>query len=250
MSGHSKWHNIRERKSKVDAVKGKVFTKVAREIIMAVRQGGPNPESNFRLRMALLKAKEVNMPKDNIERAIQKGSGQGGEDRYEEIVYEGYGPGGVAILMEIATDNRNRTAAELRSLFSRYGGNLGESGCVSWMFEKKGLLTFNASDVDEDALLSAALEAGADDLRNDGKVLELYTSPQSFEDVKKSLEAKGFKPVSAEITMLPQTTVNVNRQSASQLVKLLNALEDHDDVQKVYSNFEMEESLLEELVTS
>jgi len=250
MSGHSKWHNIRERKSKVDAVKGKVFTKVAREIIMAVRQGGPNPESNFRLRMALLKAKEVNMPKDNIERAIQKGSGQRGEDRYEEIVYEGYGPGGVAILMEIATDNRNRTAAELRSLFSRYGGNLGESGCVSWMFEKKGLLTFNASDVDEDALLSAALEAGADDLRNDGKVLELYTSPQSFEDVKKSLEAKGFKPVSAEITMLPQTTVNVNRQSASQLVKLLNALEDHDDVQKVYSNFEMEESLLEELVTS
>lgn len=250
MSGHSKWHNIRERKSKADSVKGKAFTKVAREIIMAARAGGPNPDANFRLRLALLKAKEVNMPKDNIERAIAKGSGTGTDDGYEEMMYEGYGPGGVAVLMAIATDNRNRTASEIRNFFSRYGGNLGESGCVAWMFEKKGLLTFDDSGVNEDDLLSAALDAGADDLKHEGNVIEIYTSPQTFEDVKKAVEAKGFKPSGTEITMIPQNTVAVTRESAGQLMKLLNVLEEHDDVQKVYANFDMDESLLEELVSS
>lgn len=213
MSGHSKWKNIRERKSKVDSVKGKAFTKIAREIIMASRQGGPDPDVNFRLRLALLKAKEVNMPKDNIERAIAKGSGQGGEEQLEEMHYEGYGPGGVAVLMEIATDNRNRTAPDIRNLFSKHGGNLGESGCVAWMFEKKGLFTFDAGQVNENELLDAALEVGALDVRQDGKNLDVYTTPQNFEEVKKNLESKGFKPASFEITMLPQSTVPVNRQS-------------------------------------
>lgn len=250
MSGHSKWRNIKERKTKVDAVKGKIFTKVAREIIMAVRQGGPNQEVNFRLRMALDKAKDVNMPKDNIERAIQKGSGQGQEDRYEEMVYEGYGPGGVAILMEIATDNRNRTAAELRNLFSKHGGSLGESGCVAWLFEKKGLLNFDAASINPDDLLAAALDAGAEDVRPEEKTIEVYATPQEFEQVKKGLESKGFKPASSEISMVPQNTITVSSQNAGQLLKLLNTLEEHEDVQKVYSNFEMEENLLEELISS
>lgn len=250
MSGHSRWHNIRERKSKVDAQKGKAFTKVAREIIMAAREGGPNPDANFRLRLALLKAREVNMPKDNIDRAIAKGSGQGGEEHFEEMMYEGYGPGGVAILLEITTDNRNRTAPDIRNIFSKYGGNLGESGCVAWMFEKKGLLSFQADQVNEEELLSVALESGAEDIRRDGKNIELYTSPQNFETVKKGVEAKHFKPVTAEVGMVPQTTLPVTPQSARQLLKLLGALEEHDDVQKVYSNFDLDEKLLEELVSS
>ncbi|MCL5055643.1 MAG: YebC/PmpR family DNA-binding transcriptional regulator, partial [Firmicutes bacterium] len=211
MSGHSKWHNIREKKSKVDAVKGKAFTKIAREIMMAARQGGGNPEANFRLRLALIKAKEVNMPKDNIERAIQKGSGQGSEEGYEEMLYEGYGPGGVAVLMEIATDNRNRTAGDLRSLFSKHGGNLGESGCVAWMFEKKGILYFDSETTNEDELLSAALEAGALDLKKDGETLEVYTLPSDFEKVKKELEGKKFIPSSYELTMVPQSSITLNR---------------------------------------
>lgn len=248
MSGHSKWRNIKERKSKVDAQKGKVFTKIAREIMMAARQGGPNPDANFRLRLVLLKAREVNMPKDNIERAIQKGSGQGGGVQYEEMLYEGYGPGGAAILLEAATDNRNRTVPELRSIFSKHGGNLGESGCVAWMFEKKGLLVFDAGQVKEDDLLTAALDAGADDLRPEGETFEVYTSFQNFESVKKALEAKKFNPIRSEITMLPQTTVMISAGAAHQLLNLLNALEEHDDVQKVYANFEMEESLLDDLL--
>lgn len=248
MSGHSRWHNIRERKSKVDAQKGKAFTKVAREIIMAARQGGPNPDSNFRLRLVLLKARDVNMPRENIERAIAKGSGQGADEHYEEIVYEGYGPGGVAILIEVTTDNRNRTVPELRNIFSKFGGNLGESGCVAWMFQKKGVLTFDAQEVNEEALLSAALDAGAEDVQSDGTNVEVYTSPQEFENVKKSVESKKFKITSADLTMLPQTTIAVNQQAGKSLVKLLNALEEHDDVQKVYSNFEMDEKVLEELI--
>lgn len=249
MSGHSKWRNIKERKSKVDSQKGKAFTKIAREIMMAVRQGGPSPDANFRLRLVLLKAREVNMPKDNIERAIQKASGQGGESQYEEMQYEGYGPGGVAILLDIATDNRNRTASDLRSLFSRHGGNLGESGCVAWIFEKKGMLVFEARQVKEEDLLAAASEAGADDFRQEGETDEVYTSFQNFETVKKALEAKHFTPVRSEITMLPQSTVPVSGGTGRQLLNLLNDLEEHDDVQKVYANFEMEESLLNELVS-
>ncbi len=250
MSGHSKWHNIREKKSKVDAVKGKVFTKVAREIIMASRQGGPNPDANFRLRLALLKAKEINMPKDNIERAIQKGSGQGSDEGYEEMLYEGYGPGGVAVLMEIATNNRNRTAGDLRSIFSKHGGNLGESGCVAWMFEKKGILVFDSETTNEDELFSAALEAGALDLKKEGKFFEVYTLTSDFEKVKAELETKKFIPSSCEMTMVPQSSISLNRQAAGQLIKLLNVLEEHEDVQKVHANFEIEDALLEELVSS
>lgn len=250
MSGHSKWHNIRERKSKVDAQKGKAFTKIAREIIMAARQGGPSPEANLRLRLALLKAKDVNMPKDNIERAVVKGSGQGMEEHYEELLYEGYGPGGVAIFMEITTDNRNRTAPEIRNIFSKYGGNLGESGCVGWMFENKGLLVFNSETVNQEHLLSVALEAGAEDVREEGKVIEIYTSLQNFEQVKKVLESKQYKAQSADLTRVPQSVVTVNPQHGKALLKLLNALEEHDDVQKVYANFEMDDTVLEEFVSS
>lgn len=249
MSGHSKWHNIRERKSRVDAQKGQQFTKVAREIIMAAREGGSDPEGNFRLRLAIQKAKEVNMPKANIERAIQRGAGQDDSSRFEEVAYEGYGPGGVAVLVEAATDNRNRTVADIRSTFSKYGGNLGESGCVSWIFEKRGILTFNAKGVDQDGLLSCALEGGAEDLREEGSIIVVSTRPHDFEAVKEAVERGGYQPLSGEISMHSKTTVSVSQKEAQQLLKLLEVLEEHDDVQKVYANFDIEDKVLEELLS-
>lgn len=242
MSGHSKWSTIKRKKAKVDAQRGKVFTRLSKEIIMAAKAGGGDPEGNMRLKTAIQKAKEANIPNENIQRAIMKGTGELGGGNFEEIVYEGYGPGGVAVMMEILTDNRNRTAGEIRHLFSRYGGNLGETGCVSWMFDKKGLIMVDkASGANEDDLLLAVLEAGAEDMKVEEDSFEIYTEPESLESVRENLAAQGCVIADAEITMLPQTSVNLAGNEAEQMLKLMDSLEDHDDVQEVYANFDITE---------
>ncbi|GBF35333.1 hypothetical protein DCCM_4456 [Desulfocucumis palustris] len=242
MSGHSKWSTIKRKKAKVDAQRGKVFTRLSKEIIMAAKAGGGDPEGNMRLKTAIQKAKEVNIPNENIQRAIMKGTGELGGGNFEEIVYEGYGPGGVAVMMEILTDNRNRTAGEIRHLFSRYGGNLGETGCVSWMFDKKGLIMVDkASGANEDDLLLAVLEAGAEDMKVEEDSFEIYTEPESLESVRENLAAQGCVIADAEITMIPQTSVNLAGNEAEQMLKLMDSLEDHDDVQEVYANFDITE---------
>lgn len=247
MAGHSKWANIKHRKAKVDAQKGNLFSKLGRELMVAARQGGANPETNFRLKVAIQKAREANMPMDNISRAIQRGAGGLEGAVYEELVYEGYGPGGAAVMLELLTDNRNRTAAEIRHLFSRYGGNLGETGCVSWMFRRKGLLMIDRADLrmEEDDLLLLALESGAEDVRTEGDTLEVLSAPEDLEKVKQSLEEAGVKLASAEITMLPQGTVKLEGEVAARMLKLMDALQDHDDVQEVYSNFDIPEGEME-----
>lgn len=249
MAGHSKWANRKHRKERQDAKKGKIFSKMAREIMVAARQGGPNPETNARLRLAVEKAKEMRVPMENIERAIQRGAGGGEGSDLEEMVYEGYGPGGVAIMVEIMTNNRNRTASEIRHIFSKYGGNLGESGCVSWMFDRRGVITVSRdSGLDEDTLMLLALEAGADDVRSeDDGTFTVVTGQEVLEQVKNGLLAHGVKVEGAELTMLPKTEVRVEGKEAEQLIRLLDMLEDHDDVQEVHSNFTMDESLLERL---
>ncbi len=240
MSGHSKWANIKRTKAKVDEKKGKIFSKMAREIIVAARQGGGNPEANFRLKTAILKAKEYNLPADNIARAIAKGTGEAGGADYEEIVYEGYGPGGVAVLLEIMTDNRNRTASEIRHIFSKNGGNLGETGCVSWMFSRKGLVTVDKEgSPSEEELMLTALEAGAGDLGDEGEVFEVTCPPESLEPVRDALEKAGAKIAGAEITMVPQNYVELRGDEAAKMLKLVDTLEDHDDVQKVHANFDI-----------
>ena len=247
MSGHSKWHNIRLRKGKVDAQKGALFTKVSREIYMAARKGGPEPESNFLLKVAIARARAVNMPADNIKRVIEKATGGAEGENFEEVTYEGYGPAGVAILVEAATDNRNRTAAEVRSTFSKHGGNLGETGCVAWLFERRGLLSFTGSDLDEESLLMAALEAGALDMKADDEGFEVFTDPSDLHAVKDALEAAGFPSDEVEITQLPKTSVDLSREDAPTVLRLMEALEDLDDVQDVYANFDIPADLLEEL---
>ncbi|MGI5844245.1 MAG: YebC/PmpR family DNA-binding transcriptional regulator [Candidatus Xenobium sp.] len=247
MSGHSKWHNIRLRKGKVDAQKGALFTKVSREIYMAARKGGPEPESNFLLKVAITRARAVNMPADNIKRVIEKATGGAEGENFEEVTYEGYGPAGVAILVEAATDNRNRTAAEVRSTFSKHGGNLGETGCVAWLFERRGLLNFTGSDLDEEALLMAALEAGALDMKAADEGFEVFTDPSDLHAVKDALEAVGFPSDEVEITQLPKTSVDLSREDAPTVLRLMEALEDLDDVQDVYANFDIPADLLEEL---
>ncbi len=242
MAGHSKWANIKHKKMREDARRGKIFTKVAREIIVAARLGGGDPESNPRLRRAIQKAKAVNMPKENIERAIKRGTGELEGVNYEEVIYEGYGPGGVAILVEAITDNRNRTVSEIRSIFTKNGGNLGEAGCVAWIFEKKGIIV--VKDVDEDTLMEAALEAGAEDVKEEEGSFQVITSAEELEGVRETLEAKGIKVESSEITYIPQNTVSVDGEKAEKLLKLLNALEGHDDVQNVYANFDMPDEIL------
>lgn len=251
MAGHSKWANRKHRKERQDAKKGRIFSKMAREIMVAARQGGPNPETNARLRLAVEKAKEMRVPMENIERAIQRGAGGGEGADLEEIVYEGYGPGGVAIMVEIMTDNRNRTASEIRHIFSKHGGSLGESGCVSWMFDRRGVITVSRdSGLDEDTLMLMALEAGAEDVRpEDDGSFTVVTGQEALEEVKNELVAQGVKVESAELTMLPKTEVRVEGKDAEQLIRLLDVLEDHDDVQEVHSNFTMDESLLEKLQT-
>ncbi len=241
MSGHSKWSTIKRKKAKTDAQRGKVFTSVAREIIMAVRQGGADPNHNTRLKAAILKAKEANIPNENIERAIMRGSGASGEGDYEEIVYEGYGPAGAAIMLNIVTSNRNRTAGEIRHLFSKSGGNLGETGCVSWMFERKGLIVIEKEDFnDEEALMTIILDTGAEDMKEEKDSFIITTSPGNFEEVKDTLIRQGIPLTIAEITMIPLNTVKLGEAEAEQMSVLINALEEHDDVQEVFTNFDQD----------
>ncbi|MDR7865226.1 MAG: YebC/PmpR family DNA-binding transcriptional regulator [Sporomusaceae bacterium] len=246
MSGHSKWANIKHRKGKMDAIRGKITTKISREITVAARAGGADPAGNMRLKLALQKAKENNVPKDNIQRAIQKGVGALDGGNYEEIAYEGYGPGGVAVLLEIMTDNRNRTAADIRHLFSKYGGNLGEAGCVSWMFDKKGLFLVDKAGVNEEDLMLIALEAGAEDIKSEDDQYEITTAPDDWEQVRVALETAKVVTASAQITMVPQTTVELAGDDAVKMLKLLDALEEHDDVQEVYANFDIPDDMMDD----
>ncbi|HXK25155.1 MAG TPA: YebC/PmpR family DNA-binding transcriptional regulator [Myxococcota bacterium] len=241
MSGHSKWATIKRKKGAVDAKRGKIFTKLIREIATAARVGGGDPGANPRLRLAIEKARAANMPKDNIERAIKKGTGEGATEAYEEVVYEGYGPGGTAIYVEVLTDNRNRTVGELRHVLTKYGGNLGASGCVAYMFSKKGVLTFDRAGLDLDKLLEAALDAGAEDAEESETGVEVTASPADFDAVKSALVAAGFEPSSAELTMIPSTTVRLEGKDAETMLRVADALEDLDDVQSVHANFDISE---------
>lgn len=247
MSGHSKWATIKRKKGKLDAERGRMFTKLIKEITVAARQGGGDPEANPRLRTAIATAKAANMPADNIKKAIQKGTGELPGVNYEEVTYEGYGPAGVAIYLTVTTDNKNRTVAEIRHIFSRFNGNLGENGCVSWMFEKKGVITVPANVVDEDTLLEIALDSGALDLSNQGDTFEVATPANDLERVRAALEKKSIPVQSAETTMIPQNTIRLDERQAETMLKLFEALEEHDDVQKVYANFDIDESLMNKL---
>ncbi|MBS3905500.1 MAG: YebC/PmpR family DNA-binding transcriptional regulator [Syntrophaceae bacterium] len=247
MSGHSKWSTIKRKKGAADAKRGKLFTKIIKEIMVAARFGGGDINANPRLRTAVLAAKAENMPKDNIERAIKKGTGELEGVHYEDLAYEGYGPGGVAMILEVLTDNKNRTVADVRHVFSKHNGNLGETGCVSWMFEKKGLIVIDKGGVDEDRLIEVALDAGALDVKDAGKEFEVTVPPGSFDDVKKTLEEAGFKFNTAEVTMVPQSTVHLTGKEAEQMLKLMEGLEDSDDVQKVYANFDITDEEMERL---
>ena len=249
MSGHSKWHSIKHKKGAIDAKRGRMFTKLIKEITIAARIGGGDAEGNPRLRKAISDAKEVNMPADNIKRAIQKGTGELEGGQLEEIQYEGYGPGGVAMIVEVVTDNRNRTVSEIRHVFSKNGGNMGEAGSVAWMFSKKGYIAIDKSKSDEETLMTLAIDAGADDFASDEANYEIYTSPGVFEQVLNAVKTKGIQPQTAEISMIPQNYIKVEGKTAQQLVKLMEALEEHDDVQHVYANFDIEESELAEAVS-
>ncbi|WP_202080198.1 YebC/PmpR family DNA-binding transcriptional regulator [Caldalkalibacillus salinus] len=249
MAGHSKWKNIQHRKGRQDARRAKVFTKISKEIFASVRSGGDDTTTNTRLRLALQKAKEANMPNDNIDRTIKKALGDVDGVQYEEILYEGYGPGGVAVMVEALTDNRNRSAADIRHIFNKNSGNLGETGCVSYLFERKGVLSFTKSDspLSEEEVMLEALEAGAEDITDDESSFEIYTTPQAYEEVKEGLEAQGVSFDSSEITMVPATYVALHGEDAEQMLKLIDALEDNDDVQNVYSNVEMDNETVERL---
>jgi YebC/PmpR family DNA-binding regulatory protein len=242
MSGHSKWHSIKHKKGALDAKRGKLFTKFIKEITVAARSGGGDPDGNARLRKAILDAKAGNMPNDTIERAIRRGTGEEEGVNYEEITYEGYGPRGVALLIESVTDNRNRTVAEIRHIFSKNGGNLGESGSVGWLFEKKGYIVVEKAAKGEEELFELAIEAGADDLRDDEENFEIITSPENFDAVAAAIKAAGIEPHVAEVSMVPQTYVQLEGQEARQMLKLMEALEDHDDVQKVSANFDISDA--------
>jgi YebC/PmpR family DNA-binding regulatory protein len=248
MSGHSKWSTIRRKKGAADAKRGKMFTRLIKEISVAARLGGGDPEGNPRLRAAIASAKAENMPKENIERAIKKGTGELEGASYEEATYEGYGPGGVAVMVEVLTDNRNRTIAEIRYHFSKHNGNLGESGCVSWMFNQKGLILFDKNQVDEERLIEVVLDAGAEDLREREREFEVITDPGQCEDVKRAVEDAGLEYSFAEVTMIPQSTVQLQGREAEQMLKLMEGLEDSDDIQRVYANFDIPDEVMERLV--
>jgi len=249
MSGHSKWSTIKRKKGALDAKKGKIFGKLAKEIAVAARIGGGDASGNPRLRAAILAAKAENMPNDNITRAIRKGSGEGGGAALEEIFLEGYGPAGVALMVETLTDNRNRTVSDVRHLITKYGGNLGEPGCVAWMFDKKGVIVLDREGVNEDELLEAALECGAEDLQSDETQFEVLTDPAGFVEVKEALESKGFRPALAEVQMRPKTVVKIEEDKpAQQVLKLVELLEEHDDVSNVFANFDIPDQLLEALM--
>lgn len=243
MSGHSKWANIKRRKAAVDARKGAVYTKLGREIIAAAREGGGNPDANFRLRLAVEKARAANMPSDNIQRAIMKGTGELAEGAVvEEVTYEGYGPGGVAVMVQLVTDNRNRVAQEIRYLFSRHGGNLGETGCVGWMFKKKGsiVLAKEENKVSEDDLMLLALDAGAEDVRTEEDAYEIITAPGDFQTVLEAVKRAKLNVAEAEITMIPQSTVHLEGEDAEKCLRLIDALEEHDEVQAVHANYDID----------
>lgn len=248
MSGHSKWSTIKHKKGAQDAKRGKIFTKLIKEIIVATRLGGGDPGANPRLRAAIAAARSENMPKDNIERAIKKGLGEIEGSNYEEITYEGYGPGGIAVLVDAMTDNRQRTVAEVRHIFSKRGGSLGEPNSVAWMFSKKGLITIEKSKVDEDTLMELVLNAGADDMQDAGSEWEIHTSVEAFEGVKEAIEKQGIPMLSAQVTMVPSTTIKIeDEELATQIIKLMDALEDNDDVQHVYANFDIPDAIMEKI---
>lgn len=247
MSGHSKWANIKFRKERQDAKKGKIFTKIIKEITIAARVGGGDPETNPRLRAAMQNAKAANMPMKNVENAIMKGTGELPGVIYEEVTYEGYGPGGVAIYIECTTDNRNRTVSEIRHLLSKYGGNLGESGCVAWMFEKRGLITIPKQNYDEEELMLAAIDAGAEDFKVEDDSYEIYTSDEELDSVNTKLETKGIAIENSDITFVPQTTVRLEGRQAEQMLKLMDALDENDDVEDVYANFDIDESIMQNI---
>lgn len=245
MSGHSKWANIKHRKGKMDAVRGKITTKIGREITVAVRLGGSDPTGNMKLKLALAKAKANNIPKDNIQRAIQKGLGTLEGSTYEELTYEGYGPGGAAVLVDILTDNRNRTAADIRHLFSKNGGNLGELGCVAWMFKRKGLFVVEKeTGSDEEELMMLALEAGAEDFKTEDDAFEITTAPEDFDQVQEALEKNNITTSVAQISMIPDTTLELANDDAAKMLRLMDALEDHDDVQEVYVNVDFPDDMM------
>jgi YebC/PmpR family DNA-binding regulatory protein len=245
MSGHSKWHTIKHKKGAADAKRGKVFTRIIKELTVAARNGGGDPATNPRLRTIIADAKAVNMPADNIKKAIQRGTGELPGVSYEEITYEGYGPGGAAVIIETLTDNKNRTVGELRHLLEKYNGNLGSSNSVAWMFEKKGYIVVDKAAADEEKLLNSALEAGADDMRDDGDSWEVLTEPSAFEGVRDAVKSLGIEPASAQVAMLPQNYVKLQGKEASQMVKLMDVLDEHEDVKQVWSNFDIEEKEIE-----
>ena len=245
MSGHSKWHTIKHKKGALDAKRGKMFPRIIKELTVAARNGGGDPDSNPRLRTVIADAKAVNMPADNIKKAIQRGTGELPGVSYEEVVYEGYGPGGAAVIIEALTDNRNRTVGELRHMLTKHNGNLAESNAVAWMFSKKGYIVVDKAAANEEALLNAVLEAGGDDLRDDGDSWEILSDPPAFEAVRDAVKALGVEPATAQIAMLPQNYIKLEGKDANNMVKLMDALDDHDDVKQVWSNFDIEEKEIE-----
>ncbi|HET6780752.1 MAG TPA: YebC/PmpR family DNA-binding transcriptional regulator [bacterium] len=247
MSGHSKWHNIRLKKGRADQIRGKLFSKLAREISVAAKEGGGNPDGNARLRTAIERGREAGMPSDNIERSIQRGTGQVEGASYETITYEGYAQGGVALMVETLTDNRNRTASEIRNVFTKNGGAMSEAGSVAWMFDRKGLITVDRSKAIEDDLLVAALEAGAEDVRSVGDVYEIVTTPEQFFKVRQALEAAKIPVATSDLTMVPKSTVRVEGKEAQQVLRLMEALEEHDDVQQAYANFDIPDEILQQV---
>ena len=247
MSGHSKWHSIRHKKGAIDVKRGKLFTKIIREITVAAREGGGDPDMNPRLRTIITKAKEANMPKDNIEKAIKKGTGEIDGYNLEEVVYEGYGPAGVAIIIDTMTDNRNRTTAEIRNILTKNGGNLGESGCVAWIFESKGIITVSAEKYDENTVMEIALEAGALDIRKENDLWEVITEPEDFEVVRSEFSRKGIDIVMSDVMRVPKTTVKLNEKHAGKILSLMEKLDDIDDVQNLAANFDITEEILEEI---
>jgi YebC/PmpR family DNA-binding regulatory protein len=247
VSGHSKWHNIKIRKQKVDLVRGKLFSKLAREIAVAAKEGGGDPAGNARLRTAIERAREAGVPNDNVQRAIQRGTGGGEGATYENIVYEGYAPGGVAILVDVLTDNRNRAASDVRSIFTKHGGSLGAAGSVAYLFDRQGLIMVDKASVTEDDLLLVALEAGADDVRSTVDAYEIVTSVDAFFNVKQALEAGAVPVQAADVTMVPRSTVRVEGKDAKHVLALMDALEDQDDVQRVYANFDIPDEILQQV---
>jgi YebC/PmpR family DNA-binding regulatory protein len=245
MSGHSKWHTIKHKKGAADAKRGKIFTRIIKELTVAARNGGGDPDSNPRLRTVIAEAKQHNMPAENIRRAIRRGTGEEEGVHYDEVTYEGYGPGGVAVLVETLTDNKNRTVGEIRHIFGKWGGNLGEANSVGWMFGKKSQINVSKDKADEDALMNAVLEAGADDMSDDGSAWEIVSPPEHHQAVLDAVKALGVEPDSAQISMLPQNYIRLEGKQAQQMLKLMDALEDHDDTKNVWSNFDVDEKEIE-----